>query len=239
MKKFDMDKLIEASVKDMMDAPLPIDTDLAWEDFERRLNEVKAQENKAKKRYIGLLVAAITTLIIILPFTFKATEVTAFKSTLFRWWGTAEEGEGTVIAEKFNTQVSPGKYSNLTLEEAQELTIYHMKQPTYVPDSFSGEPAISVEITVAPAIKSEIKYVDGSDFLIVQQKNRLGDSTLNTHLPSNADKEEVILKDGVTAIYFETENTNTIRWFESSMQYNIITNQLGMEELVKIAKGLK
>ncbi len=237
-----LDKYIKENLKAMIDGPVPVDIEKSWEDFEQRLTEEKNTKRSdvtpslKSKRFVSIAVVMVFTIIttaLIVP-----QEVQAFKDRIFQWFSISEDNY-TVIKDEVNPDVEPGFYDQVTLEEAQNLTIYPVKVPNYLPDTLDNPPRISVNVGEYPFAVTDLQYVSEEAFLSIRQQNLIGENSSNTYVPNNLEVEKVTLFDNETeALMIKKDTDYQIIWTLNSIKYTLTSKNVPFQRLMKIIESL-
>jgi hypothetical protein len=235
-----LEELISKSIKEKMKAiEQNVDVDEAWERFQQRAKE---QEKKKKlfrgRRIYKLMLAACSIFLIVV--IYKLDTVTAFKNDIFQYMFVNEEGD-RILSEGSNINVNNGIYNDLSFKEAQDLTVFHLKNLQYLPESIKEVPDITVNVIVYPIAQATITFkgeIQDGKSIIFEQENMGTSASRNTYIPENKTVEKQIIGNNeVTFIY--GENSAKATWIENAIRYTLITHQISNDDLNKILNNIK
>ncbi|WP_227764388.1 DUF4367 domain-containing protein [Zhaonella formicivorans] len=234
-----MDRIIAAALKELeveAEQGMP-DVNVAWANFEKRVQVRESKhktDHKKNRKRLALVVAAA----IIILFSIQNQKVTAFKNEIYEWIG-KDENNITIITEQENVTAENGRYTGLTFEEAQGMTIFHLVKPTYLPSDFENSPEIEVIINNYPLALVKMTYTGADNkFLSLVQENSAGEEKRNTFVPENVEVENIKL-DNKNITLLKIDNSLSAKWTYNGIKYTLSANFIEQEILLEIIKNLK
>ncbi len=231
----ELDKIITQHIQAMLDAPIPIELEEKWRDFEKR----KKQQQKPKKFAPGkLIIVAASVLIVFLVTAMNSAVVIGFKDNLFQWVTKTNQG-GIVISEKRNPEYKAGTYHNLTWEEAKSMVSYELKDPQYIPEILPSPPEISLSAEEYPLSEVTIKYIEEETSLKIKQRNMGINENRNIYVPQNAEHRKLPVRNGLEVIVLENEGGLKFIWIENNVRFEVLAKEIPEEEIIKVINGLK
>ncbi|MBO8169622.1 MAG: DUF4367 domain-containing protein [Thermoanaerobacteraceae bacterium] len=238
-----LDKYIKDNLKAMIDGPVPVDMEKSWETFQQRLENEKRRERSSLKQLLKLkrfsYVAAVVAVALIVASASVPKEVQAFKDKIFQWLSVSEGEEYTILTDKVNPEIEPGFYENLSLEEAQSLTIYQIKFPNYLPENLEKTPHINVNVGKYPHSVTDLQFIGDDSFLSLRQENLIGENSFNTYVPNNLEVEKInLFNNQAEGIVIKKENNYQIIWTINSIKYTLTSKNIPFQELLKIIDSL-
>ena len=231
MKEFD--KLITENIHAMLDAPIPIELEEKWRDFEKR-----KKQQRPKRGVSSRLIIVAASLLIVLGVTLMNTPVViGFKDNLFQWVTKTNQG-GTVISEKRNPEYKAGTYHNLTWEEAKSMVSYELKYPQYIPENLPSLPEISLSAEEYPISEVTIKYIEEEISIIIKQRNLGINENRNTYAPQNAEHRKLPVRNGLEVIVLENGNGLKLIWTENNVKFEVLSKGIPEEEIIKVINAI-
>ncbi len=231
-----LDEVISHNLKSMIEAPLPIDIEEKWQEFELRLREEqKAERAKRVKKFLKTAVT-VTVASVICLFTLFPSQVTAFKNTIFNFLEKSNE-ENAVINEIRTANTEPGVYKDINIDQARNLLSFAVRVPQYIPAILQIEPEITVHVSAYPKSSITFTYKKEDTYIIIDQNYVNSNENIVMYIPKNNEVENILL-DNIS--YTKIKNGNSIQysWLDSSIKYTILSRNITDEELVKIIDGL-
>ncbi|KJS20857.1 MAG: hypothetical protein VR72_14020 [Clostridiaceae bacterium BRH_c20a] len=235
-----LDKYIKNSLKLMIEGPAHIDGEKMWEDFSIRLKQQQELEKRKHKKQIQkkylTAVAAILILTITTVSLFSPSKATAFKENIYQFFSL--NNNETIIKKTVNPQISNSEFKDITFEKAQELTVFQLKHPGYLPPELNSKPEINVFIKDAPLTQVEMIFNQEDKYLSFVQKNNLVSKKGNIHIPKDTDvKRELI--NNVEIVLMQKDDSLSAFWDENSIDYTINSKNLDLEDIIQIIKNLQ
>lgn len=237
MNDKELDRLISANLKAMIDAPVPVDTEKSWQDFEKRISKQDSDKTSAhKNRYSKYYkLALVSALVLIITTVAMPKEVIGFKYEFFKWFSKNGSGE-TIITEKTNPSIKPGKYNDLNFEEAKAMITFQLKYPTYLPEGFTSNPKVSLQSTADTIALVTITFQNNNKFIILKQENGIPEEIKNRYVPNNAKIENLSIDENIEVILISDEKGFQAMWKQNGVNYNLVAIGLEKEEVLKIIK---
>lgn len=232
MKKVELDNILREHIKKMIDTELEIDIDQKWNEFERRLKQ------KRRDKYIRLVTvtaAAVIIFLLVLP-VFFPSQLTAFKNELYQWFSRDYLGD-TVIIEKSNPKIKPGKYENLSFDQAKEYALFELKYPKYVPGLFSNKAVIEAVVSVVPKSVISITFRQGEKDLVIRQERLVPEESTNTHVPADSSAEKVMVNNNEVVI-IKKEPILRFSWVTLTVRYTVTARNIEYDEVLKTVISL-
>ena len=227
--------LIGAAVNELQkeaSADMP-DVEASWTKFQAALKE---KQNKPNRRLYLKLALAVSIAAVLLLST-QSEKVTAFKNEVFQWIGTNDQG--TVITEVENPGIEPGTYEGLSFEDAQEMTLFHLLRPEYLPAGITPQPEIEIEVIEYPLLSVKMQYEgEQGEILLFSQEKTTGNMRGNTFVPENVECREITLT-GKNVVFINAESTIVAKWTEHGIHYNVATYRIEEEDVLKVIENLK
>lgn len=209
------------------------DIEESWAKFETALKE---KQHKQKKHSYAKL-ALVASLALVLLLSTQSEKVTAFKNEVFRWVGKYDQS--TVISEVENPAIAPGKYNNLSFEEAQAMTLFHLLKPQFLPVGIKEPPEIEVVVNEYPVLSVRMQYKGVKEgLLIILQERSSGDMQTNTYVPENIEYREISIgsKD---IVFINAESTIIAQWTENGIRYSVRSFGIKEPDVLKVIEHLK
>jgi len=237
MNEEQLDKYIRNSLKLMIEGPVPIDEKKMWEDFLKRLEQQQELEKRKQIQKKCLTALAAVLILTIAPASFLApNKVTAFKEDIYQFF--FRNDNETLIKETVNPPVNNGEFKDITFEKAQELTVFQLKYPGFLPLGLNSQPRINVSVKEPPLAQVEIIFRQDDKYLNFGQKTNLVSKKSNIHIPKDtAVKKELI--NNVEILFIQKDNFLSAFWNENSIHYTMSCQNLDNQDIIKIIQNLK
>ncbi|NLO76321.1 MAG: DUF4367 domain-containing protein [Clostridia bacterium] len=237
------DCLIKENVKALIDHLPPVHVEEKWQEFENRLQAEQQKETNKQislfRKYQRMFVpVAVFAVVFIIFISLSPKTVIGFKNEVFRWFGQTESGD-VVISERHNPEYKQGIFKDLSWEEAKGMVVFALKSPQYVPADFQSPPLINVVSNEYPQSVVVITYVEEDKRLIIKQENILNETNRNTFVPQNADIQKIRVNDNLEVTLINQESTVQVFWTENMIRFNIMTQNIAVEEIIKVIEALK
>lgn len=227
--------IISKSLKNLIeDDSFYINAEKPWNDFEERL---KTQKKKTKIKtfsyYMILIIASIILLNTIFAFPL---DVTTFQVDIHKWYYENEE-DNQILTEQPNQNTSPTVNDRLSFEEAQELTVFHLKYPRYLPNGIKNNPYVEVHLGIEPRATVTMNFE--GDFNLSLRQRYIGDNeSSNTFIPQNNEIETIELNNTELTVV-TSEYGIRVTWIVNLISYTLIINDIPWDEVTNIIKNLK
>lgn len=233
MREYDIDSMIADSLTKIIDAPMDIDIEEKWNDFEKRI----AQKNHKKYRnHFVKIVAVVAITILTIPLILP-DKVDAFKNDVFEWFNITSDNT-TIITETQNPEIKPGKYSNISFEEANNLTLFNLKYPKCIPSCLQENLIINAEVNPSSKTVITILIKNEDKCLIIRQEKLILHESSTTYVPENEVIEKINI-DGKVIKHIKNEQNHQYFWTLSSVQYTLMSKNIPHDEMIKVIEGLK
>lgn len=231
-----LDECIKSNLKEMIESDIPIDIEKSWEDFQRRIIMEPKPKRKVNKKHLIALIAVITLAIIITPMM-APNEVTAFKSKVFEWLNVTDDE--IIISRKTNPKIKEGHYKDLNLEEAKSMVIYHLSYPRYIPSGIEANPKIDIRTVTYPYSITTMHFSGENKIMIFSQRNTVGEGNANIHLPKDTKVNKILIDDVEYTVINRNQHFYNVIWHNNSMSYDLLTNNISYEEILKILGSIE
>lgn len=230
-----MDTVIDGALKQLETEAIEgmPDKETSWASFEMILKEKQSKQNK--QSYIKL--ALVVSLALVLLMSTQSEKVIAFKNEVFQWIG--KDDQGTIISEVENPAIEPGTYEGLSFEEAQEMTLFHLLKPEFLPSETQQTPEIELVVHDYPILSVRMQFAGNQgEMIYLSQGNSSGNMKRNTFIPDNVDYEEISVGER-NILLVQQETAINVQWTENGIHYYLRTFDISKEDVLNIIENLK
>jgi len=208
------------------------DIEESWAKFETALKE---KQPKNKRRYVKFALAASLALVLLL--STQSEKVIAFKNEVFRW--IVKDDQGTTISEVENPAIDPGEYKGLSFEEAQEMTLFHLLKPGFLPAGIKEPPEIEIVVNEYPVLSVKMQYEgEKEELLIILQESSSGNMQTNTYVPKNVECREISLG-SKNIVFIDAKSTIIAQWTENGIRYSVRSFGIKEQDVLKVIDHLQ
>jgi hypothetical protein len=210
------------------------DIETSWAKFETNLKEKQLKQ----KKHSYLKLAFVASLALVLLLSTQSEKVTAFGNEVYQWIGKDQE-QGTIISEVENPAIEPGTYKDLSFDKAQEMTLFHLLKPEFLPAGIKEPPEIEMVVHEYPVLSVKMYYKGvKEELLIISQESSSGNVQKNTYIPENVECKTISLG-GKNIIFINAESTIIAQWTENGIRYSVRSFGIKEQDVLKIIEHLK